>query len=103
MPRSGERLLIAEIKPELFVFETDEINAETPLRFLDDDITPAGRIRMRRQWRRSISLIRRRSRRSGKAGSTNLFWLPVYAGVRGKRIELKPNQRRSTQPGVRQR
>jgi len=41
MPRLDERELIADIKPELFLFETDEINAETPAHFLDGDMTPA--------------------------------------------------------------
>jgi len=41
MTTSKEQSLIAEIKPELFLFETEEINAETPAHLLDDDITPA--------------------------------------------------------------
>jgi DMSO/TMAO reductase YedYZ molybdopterin-dependent catalytic subunit len=51
MSRLHERSLIADIKPELFLFETEEINAETPAPLLDDDITPADRLFVRNTGR----------------------------------------------------
>jgi sulfite oxidase len=51
MTAQDERSLIAEIKPELFVFDTDELNAETPAHLLDDDITPVARLFVRNTGR----------------------------------------------------
>jgi DMSO/TMAO reductase YedYZ molybdopterin-dependent catalytic subunit len=51
MNRPGERSLIADIKPDLVLFDTDEINAETPAHLLDDDITPVDRLFVRNTGR----------------------------------------------------
>jgi sulfite oxidase len=40
MRRTDERLLVTQQKPELSLFETPEINAQTPAHLLDSDITP---------------------------------------------------------------
>ena len=40
MQRTDERSLVAQQKPDLVLFETPEINAETPAHLLDSDITP---------------------------------------------------------------
>ena len=40
MQRTDERSLLAQQKPGLVLFETPEINAETPAHLLDSDITP---------------------------------------------------------------
>lgn len=40
MQRTDERSFVAQQKPELVLFETPEINAETPAHLLDSDITP---------------------------------------------------------------
>ncbi len=47
MQRTYERSLLAREKPELFVFDTPEINAETPPELLDDEITPIQRLFVR--------------------------------------------------------
>jgi DMSO/TMAO reductase YedYZ molybdopterin-dependent catalytic subunit len=47
MLRSQERSLVAKAKPELSLFDTPEINAETPAHLLDDDITPLERLFVR--------------------------------------------------------
>ena len=44
MPSEQERLLIAATKPELFVLDSEELNAETPAHLLDDEITPMHRL-----------------------------------------------------------
>jgi DMSO/TMAO reductase YedYZ molybdopterin-dependent catalytic subunit len=44
MQRIDERSLVAATKPELFVLDTPELNAETPAHLLDDDITPVARL-----------------------------------------------------------
>lgn len=51
MQDRDERKLIAEIKPELSLFDTPEINAETPAHLLDDDITPVPRLFARNSGR----------------------------------------------------
>lgn len=47
MPSSRERALVAESKPELFLLDTEELNAETPAHLLDDEITPLSRLFVR--------------------------------------------------------
>ncbi len=42
MQQIDERLLVAATKPDLFLLDTPELNAETPPHLLDDDITPAA-------------------------------------------------------------
>ena len=39
-----QRRLVASSKPELTILPTLELNAETPVHLLDDDITPVGRL-----------------------------------------------------------
>ena len=39
-----QRRLVASGKPELTILPTLELNAETPVHLLDDDITPVGRL-----------------------------------------------------------
>lgn len=51
MNRPDERSLIADIKRDLVLFDTDEINAETPAHLLDDDITPVNRLFVRNTGR----------------------------------------------------
>lgn len=51
MQRTDERSLVAQQKPELSLFETPEINAETPAHLLDSDITPLERLFVRNTGR----------------------------------------------------
>lgn len=44
MQRIDEKSLVAAIKPELVILDTEELNAETPAHLLDDDITPLSRL-----------------------------------------------------------
>ena len=44
MQRIDERSLVAAEKPELFLLDTLELNAEAPAQMLDDDITPLRRL-----------------------------------------------------------
>jgi sulfite oxidase len=44
MQRIDERSLVTAEKPELFLLDTPELNAETPAHLLDDDITPIPRL-----------------------------------------------------------
>jgi DMSO/TMAO reductase YedYZ molybdopterin-dependent catalytic subunit len=44
MPSEQERLLVAATKPELFILDSAELNAETPAHLLDDEITPLSRL-----------------------------------------------------------
>lgn len=47
MQRTDERSLVAQQKPDLVLFETPEVNAETPAHLLDSDITPLPRLFVR--------------------------------------------------------
>jgi sulfite oxidase len=47
MQRTDERSLVAHQKPDLVLFETPEVNAETPAHLLDSDITPLPRLFVR--------------------------------------------------------
>ena len=47
MQRTDERSLVAQQKPDLVLFETPEVNAETPAHLLDSDITPLARLFVR--------------------------------------------------------
>lgn len=51
MQEPDGRSLIAENKPELFVFDTPELNAETPAHLLDEEITPVRRLFVRNTGR----------------------------------------------------
>jgi DMSO/TMAO reductase YedYZ molybdopterin-dependent catalytic subunit len=44
MQRIDDRSLVAQLKPELVVLDTSELNAEAPAHLLDDDITPIERL-----------------------------------------------------------
>jgi sulfite oxidase len=44
MPSPRERALVAETKPGLFLLDSEELNAETPVHLLDDEITPLARL-----------------------------------------------------------
>jgi sulfite oxidase len=44
MPSDTEKALVAATKPELFLLDSDELNAETPVHLLDDEITPMHRL-----------------------------------------------------------
>jgi sulfite oxidase len=44
MPSPRERAIVAETKPELFLLDSEELNAETPAHLLDDEITPLSRL-----------------------------------------------------------
>ena len=47
MQRTDEQALVAQQKPDLVLFETPEVNAETPAHLLDSDITPLPRLFVR--------------------------------------------------------
>jgi sulfite oxidase len=51
MQRTDERSLVAQQKPDLVLFETPELNAETPAHLLDGDITPLERLFVRNTGR----------------------------------------------------
>lgn len=44
MQRIDDRSLVEATKPGLVILPTPELNAETPVHLLDDDITPVGRL-----------------------------------------------------------
>jgi sulfite oxidase len=44
MPSDTEKALVAATKPELFLLDSEELNAETPVHLLDDEITPMHRL-----------------------------------------------------------
>lgn len=47
MDAHEQRALVAAGKPELIILSTEELNAETPVHLLDDDITPLTRLFVR--------------------------------------------------------
>lgn len=51
MQKTDERLLIAENKPELSVFDTVEFNAETPTHLLHEEVTPLRHLFVRNTGR----------------------------------------------------
>jgi sulfite oxidase len=44
MDAHRQRALVAASKPDLIILDTEELNAETPVHLLDDDITPLARL-----------------------------------------------------------
>lgn len=47
MDADRQRALVRAQKPDLIILETEELNAETPVHLLDDDITPLDRLFVR--------------------------------------------------------
>ena len=62
MQQIHERLLVAATKPDLFLLDTPELNAETPPHLLDDDITPLARLFARNTGANAGLLVRAGSR-----------------------------------------
>ena len=44
MPSDYEKALVAATKPDVFLLDSEELNAETPAHLLDDEITPLSRL-----------------------------------------------------------